>query len=96
MAFLPNECNTKPTDIYSLGINLAEAIYGRNKPGVPGHQTTYRHILDSALNWTQSSGSTHGISQPFAHLLTSMTRTDPKSRPTIEQVCTHAWVTANR
>jgi serine/threonine protein kinase len=87
---------TKPTDIYSFGITLAEAICGRNKPGVPGHQRTYKLILDVALNWTQSSGSTHGISQPFADLLISMTRTDPKSRPTIQQVCTHAWVISNQ
>jgi calcium/calmodulin-dependent protein kinase I len=87
---------SKPIDIYSFGITLAEAICGRVQLPMGAPQTTIRDILNAAQNWAQSSGCNYGMSQHFADLLTSMTRTDPKTRTTIQQVCTHVWVTTNQ
>jgi serine/threonine protein kinase len=87
---------SKHIDIYSFGITLAEAICGRVQLLMGAPQRTIRDILNAAQNWTQSSGSNYGMSQQFAHLLNSMTRTDPKTRPTIQQVCTHVWITTNQ
>jgi serine/threonine protein kinase len=87
---------SKHIDIYSFGITLAEAICGRVQLPMGAPQTTIRDILNAAQHWTQSLGSNYGMSKKCSDLLTSMTRTDPKTRPTIQQVCTHVWVTTSQ
>ncbi len=47
----------KPTDIFSLGITLAESLSGRNKLGFPGslRGKTYQDLLNAARNLTRNN-----------------------------------------
>jgi serine/threonine protein kinase len=78
-----NTYETKPTDIYSLGIVLAESLAGYQ---------FYKYIVSAAQNWTPDTYRIFKISQPLAQLLTAMTRFNPNERPTIHEIFEYNWI----
>jgi len=86
----------KPTDIFSLGITLAEFLSGRNKLGFPGslRGKTYQDLLNAARNLTQLTAQQFRISEQCTAILTSITHPMPFARKTIEQICSYPWVTS--
>ena len=81
----------KPTDVYSLGVVFAEGLTG-----------SIGFTMSLCLNWirrTKWDVEKDGIAEYYElstegmDLLRLMTVEDPRDRATINEVCTHSWVT---
>lgn len=72
---------TKPANIYSLGICIAESIGGRT------HSTQY--VIKNAQNWNQLIETRLGLSRELAQIISMATDPDSDSRPTIDDISTN-------
>ena len=78
----------KPTDVYSLGCVLAEAVLGID----------WRVFVEALHQGSQSKSylyKSNGLSPLCGQLISRMTDDDPSKRPTIAQVCSDPWLSSN-
>jgi serine/threonine protein kinase len=73
---------TKPADIYSLGVSLAASISGLF------HLFDFKNLIISGKIYRQNAYQKYKISKELTDLMTVMTQTDPS----IQQVCDNKWV----
>ncbi len=83
---------TYASDIWALGVSLAECVMGKYPFAKPQH---YFEYIDATLEgnlFDQGSKELESISEDAKSFILLCADSDPKKRPTAEQLLQHAWL----
>ncbi len=88
------QCNeyTYASDIWALGVSLAECIMGKYPFAKPQNFFEYIHVTQNCNLFQQGNKELACISENAKSFILLCTNTEPKNRPTAEQLLDHPWL----